>query len=113
MLWHKARKDLYLVSASTLAVHKITAIDFQSMLLIQDMKCAICARNFFDLPFVQKTHQKELKPNINIDHDHRTNLVRGLLCDECNKGLGFMKDNIGRLQAAISYLKKHLKKNNQ
>jgi hypothetical protein len=40
-----------------------------------------------------------------IDHCHETNLVRGLLCHDCNKGLGNFKDNIIFLQIAIEYLK--------
>lgn len=41
-----------------------------------------------------------------IDHDHATKKVRGLLCDPCNRGIGFLKDNPDILQRAISYLSK-------
>ncbi len=39
-----------------------------------------------------------------IDHCHKTNKVRGLLCDNCNKMLGHAKDNIITLKKGIEYL---------
>ena len=39
-----------------------------------------------------------------IDHCHKTKKVRGLLCHECNMGLGKLKDDIGLLCSAIEYL---------
>lgn len=42
-----------------------------------------------------------------VDHDHLTGQVRGLLCDRCNPMLGYARDNIAVLEAAIEYLKKN------
>ena len=39
-----------------------------------------------------------------IDHDHSTGEVRGLICQPCNKGLGFFRDNIESMKNAITYL---------
>lgn len=41
-----------------------------------------------------------------IDHCHKTNQVRGLLCFSCNSALGHFKDNVESLKKAIKYLKK-------
>lgn len=57
----------------------------------QDYKCAICKRQFTN----------KISRIIHIDHDHERGHVRGLLCWDCNKFLGSIKDNP---QALIDYL---------
>jgi len=39
-----------------------------------------------------------------IDHDHQTGEIRGLLCQRCNKTLGFAGDTIEKVQRFIDYL---------
>jgi hypothetical protein len=63
------------------------------LLTQQEERCAICGR-----------HRSEFNKDLCIDHDHRTGEVRGLLCDACNKGIGFLQDNPGVVQAAADYL---------
>ena len=41
-----------------------------------------------------------------VDHGHESKTLRGLLCNQCNGGLGFFKDDITILQQAIIYLQK-------
>lgn len=41
-----------------------------------------------------------------IDHDHKTGIIRGLLCGLCNMGLGSFRDNPEHLASAILYLNK-------
>lgn len=64
--------------------------NFMTVLEAQQHKCAICCGVFTSRPCV--------------DHDHETGEIRGLLCGECNLGLGKFKDNKQTLQAAIEYL---------
>ena len=63
--------------------------DFVSMQKAQKGRCAIC-------------HQGAKK--LGVDHNHETGAVRGLLCSQCNQGLGNMHDSCTNLRAAIRYL---------
>lgn len=67
--------------------------DFRSLVNDQNNQCAICRYVFTSTPCV--------------DHDHQTGSVRGLLCADCNRGLGLFKDNSDHLESAIEYLKTH------
>lgn len=44
---------------------------------------------------------------LSIDHDHRTNEVRGLLCHSCNLALGHFKDKPFLLLRAARYLQNY------
>jgi hypothetical protein len=49
--------------------------------------------------------QSEFPKALCVDHNHQTGKIRGLLCDKCNKGIGFLNDDINILLNAIQYLK--------
>ena len=71
----------------------ITSDNYNKMFIDQNGCCAIC-----------NAHQSEFKKPLSVDHCHTTGKVRGLLCNECNLGLGKFKDNIELLEKAIEYL---------
>jgi len=56
----------------------LTLHDYYSLLKKQNMCCAICGK-----------HQKDFNRLLSVDHDHKTGEIRGLLCSNCNSGLGF------------------------
>lgn len=66
--------------------------DYERLAEAQGRKCAICASP---------------EPSgrlLNIDHDHQTGKVRGLLCASCNRGIGLLGDSSERVAAAARYL---------
>lgn len=67
--------------------------DFNKMMLAQNNSCWICSITF-------KTNS-----DAKIDHCHNTNIVRGLLCSNCNTAIGLVKENIKTLRIMIDYLK--------
>lgn len=70
----------------------ITTEQYKQMLVDQNNLCKIC-----NLP---ESSGRELY----VDHNHLTNEVRGLLCNQCNTALGKFKDNPELLRSAIKYL---------
>ena len=46
-------------------------------------------------------------PAVHVDHDHRTKEVRGILCFNCNRGLGYLDDDLVTLYRAADYLESH------
>ena len=79
----------------------ITQEQFDAMWASQEGLCAIC-KTAPDL-FIGSRQPHWL--SLYVDHDHATGTVRGLLCWNCNVALGHFKDDLGRLAAAITYLR--------
>lgn len=79
----------------------LTGEEYSALLAEQNGGCAICGG--------KETHlSRNGKPkDLSVDHDHETGDVRGLLCVNCNRALGYFEDSVVRLQAAISYLQRH------
>lgn len=64
------------------------------MIAEQNNSCAICR-----YPFGQKVG------DMHVDHCHSTGRVRGLLCDKCNRGLGYFCDEPESLSKAADYVR--------
>lgn len=71
--------------------HNATDAEYQAMLIAQGGACAICG------------HRPVAKALV-IDHNHRTGAVRGLLCNDCNAGIGSLGDHPEILRRAAAYL---------
>lgn len=70
---------------------------FLSILRKQKNRCAIC----------RKRQRAGKRKKLYVDHCHKTNKFRGLLCFKCNVLLGMAQDVISTLQAAIQYLRRN------
>lgn len=70
---------------------RYTEADYAALHAAQDGKCAICGKR---------------ETRFAVDHDHYTGAIRGLLCRNCNLGLGSFQDRPDALRRAISYLKR-------
>jgi hypothetical protein len=77
-------------------IYGITGRDCLQLLKRQGGLCAICGCSLLD----------EGGWRINIDHDHRTGRVRGILCRRCNLGLGLFNDDPSRLARAAEYVRR-------
>lgn len=72
-------------------VFDLSLDDHAQMLRYQNGACAICYRLPKKLPLA-------------VDHDHKTGLVRGMLCHRCNRLLGWVFDDAEALRRAAEYL---------
>lgn len=88
--WYKKKdRNTYLMET-----YGITHTQYLTMYREQNAKCAIC------------NTKPDAWPGLVVDHCHTTGKVRGLLCNKCNLGLGWFKDNPSSLNRAITYLQK-------
>jgi hypothetical protein len=71
----------------------ISVSDFERMVREQDSRCAICDK------------QEKDGRNLAVDHCHKTNKVRALLCGQCNMLLGRIENNPKLIKKMMIYLK--------
>jgi predicted nucleic acid-binding Zn ribbon protein len=81
--------------ANRMRLHGVSREAFDSMLDSQAGKCAICGTSTWP------------GKGPHVDHDHATGALRGILCHDCNLGLGNFKDDLARLRAAAEYLERY------
>lgn len=98
-LYHKnpKQKDNHRKAAWKHQIKKnygVTPEEYYEMLEKQEGKCKICSTHIDDID----------KHVLYIDHCHTTGKVRGLLCQQCNSGLGMFRDRVDLLKKAERYL---------
>ena len=81
-------KDAYLKRT-----YKISIEDYEEKLMEQNGLCAICKGRC--------SSGRKLA----VDHNHKSGNVRGLLCNHCNRGLGFLKESPEIISNVLKYLK--------
>ena len=87
-------------------LYGISYLEYENRYNKQKGLCAICAKDILLLGN-QKTQSKVAC----VDHNHFTQKIRGLLCKDCNIGLGMFKDNPILLHNGALYLQKELNDN--
>lgn len=80
--------------AQNISRYGLTVEDYARLMYAQARRCALCYTAF--------TERGRTRPN--IDHCHKTKRVRGLICYDCNWGLGTFKDDPEALRRAANYL---------
>jgi hypothetical protein len=93
----KTKRPDYFVNKHLKSSYGITVDDYNAILTVQNHKCAGCG--------IEDT--KAPRNKLYVDHCHKTNNIRGLLCQHCNTALGMVKDNPDTLLNLISYLREH------
>ena len=73
--------------------YNISLEEYDAILAAQNHSCAICG-----------TRTPAGVGRFHVDHDHATKRVRGLLCHGCNRGIGYLRDDIFLLAEAIKYI---------
>jgi Recombination endonuclease VII len=88
---NKEKNNIYKRKYQLNKKYNITLDQFNEMLFKQENKCGICGNTFLRIP--------------DIDHNHKTGKVRGLLCHNCNLIIGLAKDKLTTLNNAIKWIK--------
>ncbi len=76
----------------------IDVAGYEAMVAAQGGLCMICKR--------PPAAMKDAPGKLCVDHNHSTGAVRGLLCDWCNKGIGYFKESPEIIARAIAYVEK-------
>ena len=76
-----------------MSTYGITKAEYDKMRLEQQDRCLVCG---------------ERKETLVVDHDHKRNKIRGLICHRCNLGIGLFHDDPILLEKVIRYLRDQL-----
>jgi len=81
----------------------ITVEQYDEMHETQNGLCLVCGE---PETAVDNRNQNKIR-RLAVDHCHTTGKVRGLLCQRCNMGIGYFRDNPVLLRAAADYAESH------
>lgn len=70
-------------------LYGLTVQQVKDMVAAQHGLCAVC----------------QLFKPLNVDHNHETGVVRGMLCGSCNRALGLLKEDPQRISSLLVYIK--------
>ena len=93
-------KDIGICNAYLKRTYNITVEEYIDMYISQNGKCKLCSSSGYAMSTTHNNHSVKLV----VDHCHYTQKVRGLLCHDCNRALGLLKDNLEVITAIPSYL---------
>lgn len=83
--WHKQKK------------YNIEFGEFENLFLVFKGRCGICNKRVL-------LDGKKASNRACLDHNHRTGIVRGILCNNCNAAIGFLQDDINLVRRAGQWL---------
>lgn len=84
----------------------ITPEEYQAMCDVNHGRCTICDKQ----PHIEYADRHARIQRLNVDHDHKTGAVRGLLCQPCNGRVAFAGDNIEEIRRLLAYVEGRLAK---
>lgn len=95
----RVRNPEYESSLKLKSRYGITPEQYTELFSKQNGCCAICKQ-----PESARHNYSNKVQQLAVDHCHSTGKVRGLLCQDCNRGIAKFHDDVSRLQSAINYL---------
>jgi hypothetical protein len=78
----------------------LTLEQYSEMFLAQNGVCAVCHNPDTGL-------RRGTVKSLDVDHNHKTNEIRGLLCSACNASLGLLKEDPLRIRALAAYIERY------
>lgn len=97
--YRQAKPSKRLIRKRNLKLLGMTIERFDAMEAAQGGVCAICKQ-----PERHVSHVTRQVRRLSVDHCHRTNHIRGLLCSLCNRAIALFHDDPAALRAAAEYL---------
>lgn len=89
--WYYSGKQDVVKNNNLRFKYGMTLEEFKGMEKVHGGLCAVCRK-------------PDRRRALHVDHDHATGIVRGLLCSDCNNGLGAFRDNSALMRAAADYI---------